>query len=85
LTGTGTETILVVEDQAALRHLICESLAKRGYAVLQAESPAAALELARRKRDTIHVLLTDVIMPGMEGPALAEQILTRNRQSSEDG
>ncbi len=74
LTG-GTETILLVEDEEAVRSLAREFLAAAGYTVLEAPGPAEALDLSVRHDGPIHLLLTDVVMPGMRGPELAERIL----------
>jgi signal transduction histidine kinase/ActR/RegA family two-component response regulator len=72
----GSETILLVEDQSDLRELAQIMLEKNGYAVLPAESPAKALEIARSASGPIHLLVTDVILPGMNGRALAEHLAT---------
>jgi len=69
------ETILLVEDEDALRTLIGDLLVNSGYNVLQAESPEKAILLARQLPGPIHLLLTDVIMPGMNGRALAEELI----------
>ena len=68
------ETILLVEDEDALRTLIGDLLINSGYNVLQAESPEKALVLVKQFSGPIHLLLTDVIMPGMNGRALAQQL-----------
>lgn len=68
----GTETILVLEDEAPLRELICEWLQGIGYTVLEAQSGADAMAIAGKHNETIHLLLTDVVMPGMSGRELAE-------------
>ena len=70
----GTETILLVEDQEALRELTRSLLADRGYAVLEAECPDKAVDIARQHSGPIHLLLTDMVMPGMNGRALAERL-----------
>jgi PAS domain S-box-containing protein len=72
---SGSETVLLVEDEPALRDLIRIALAGSGFTVLDVPSPAAALALSRRHTGPLHLLLTDVIMPGMDGPALAKQLL----------
>jgi two-component system cell cycle sensor histidine kinase/response regulator CckA len=72
--GRGTETFLIVEDDDEVRALACEVLATYGYEVLQARTPADALLIAERHTGPIHLLLTDVIMPGMSGRMLAEQL-----------
>ena len=70
----GSETILVAEDQEEVLRLAAESLSGRGYRVLTASSGAAALELAGSYAGPIDLLLSDVLMPGMNGRELAEQI-----------
>ena len=71
----GTETILLVEDENALRELAYSLLTGSGYSVLQAEHPDRAIEIARAHSGPIHLLLTDAVMPGMNGRALAEQLM----------
>ena len=73
-TTGGTETILLVEDEDALRELTRELLAGSGYRVLEASSPEKAIEAARNYRGPIHLLLTDVVMPRMSGPRLAQSL-----------
>ncbi len=63
----GRETILVVEDEPAILSLATRMLEKQGYAVLAAKSPTEAERLARDHADRIHLLVTDVIMPGVNG------------------
>jgi len=70
----GTETILLVEDEEALRELTYNLLSDSGYTVLKAEHPDVAIKIAREHSGTIDLLLTDVVMPGMSGPALAENL-----------
>ena len=70
----GSETILLVEDQPSLRELAQIMLEQDGYKVLPAESPAQALEIAEAHAGAIHLLLTDVVLPGMNGRVLAEQL-----------
>ena len=71
----GTETVLVVEDEAAVRNLVRAVLEHKGYVVLVAHDGAAALDLVDKHTGAIHVLLTDVVMPGMNGHELAERIV----------
>ena len=71
---TGSETVLVVEDSPQLRELIQEVLQVRGYRVLVAEHGDAALDVAGHHDGPIHLLLTDVIMPGMNGRQLADRL-----------
>jgi signal transduction histidine kinase/CheY-like chemotaxis protein len=68
--GTGPETVLVVEDELTVRTLLATTLRKHGYVVLDAANGNEALELARRHAGPIHLLLTDVVMPGMGGGVL---------------
>jgi signal transduction histidine kinase len=75
-TARGSETVLVVEDEAGVRELACQFLRVKGYSVLEAEGGPAALELARRHSGVIHLLLTDMVMPKMNGAELAEQLVT---------
>jgi len=63
--------VLLAEDEAAVRAVARQSLERHGYTVLEAESGEAALDLAQRYSGPIHLLLTDVVMPGMSGRALA--------------
>ncbi|MEW6749716.1 MAG: PAS domain S-box protein [Candidatus Latescibacterota bacterium] len=67
----GSETILVVEDDAAVRDVVCRMLAHEGYAAVAAPSGEEALRLAAQHPGPIHLLLTDVIMPGMNGRELS--------------
>ena len=71
----GTETILLVEDEANLRYLARQYLEKQGYKVIEAADGAVAMQIAVAHEQTIHLLLTDVIMPGMNGRELAQRIL----------
>ena len=70
----GTETVLLVEDEPAVRSLMREILTAAGYAVLEAASGAEALERSRDHEGEVHLLMTDVVMPGMSGPELARHI-----------
>jgi two-component system, cell cycle sensor histidine kinase and response regulator CckA len=70
----GTETVLLVEDADALRKLAYTLLEQNGYHVLAAASGLEALKMVEDKRDRIDLLLTDVIMPGINGRALAERL-----------
>jgi two-component system cell cycle sensor histidine kinase/response regulator CckA len=74
--AVGGETILIVEDEDAVRRFVCDVLRKRGYQVFEAATPAEALEIAGQKHEQIDLLLTDVVMPGMGGDELA-RALTR--------
>jgi signal transduction histidine kinase len=70
----GTETILVVEDEAIVRDLVVQILERQGYTLLSASSGKEALELCERETRRIDLLVTDVIMPVMDGRELAERI-----------
>ena len=71
---SGTETVLLVEDAEPLRVLIKEILMNCGYKVLEAENGNVAIRIAHDFQGPIHLLLTDVIMPGMGGEQLAAQL-----------
>ena len=71
---TGTETILVVEDEASVLDLIRRTLALQGYKVLAAVTPHLAVRLCQQHPEPIHLLLTDVVMPEMDGHELSEHI-----------
>ena len=67
----GSETILLVEDQEAIREVTVEYLRRLGYDVLAASDGEAALRIAETETKTIRLLVTDVVMPNMGGPELA--------------
>ena len=73
----GTETILLVEDEAAVREVARRILQRHGYAVLVAESTSDALLLCESHPGAIHLLLTDVVMPRLSGAELAARLLSR--------
>jgi PAS domain S-box-containing protein len=70
-------TILVVEDESAVREMTTRLLGRAGYRVLSAATPGEAVELFATYADEIDLLLTDVVMPEMHGPALAQQLIAR--------
>lgn len=72
----GRETILLVEDEPAVRGLVHETLRLHGYTVLEARHGIEALLTSTKYVGPIHLLLTDVVMPQMSGPEVAEKILT---------
>jgi PAS domain S-box-containing protein len=74
----GTETILVVEDESTVRSLINLVLKDNGYTILEASNGPEALSIFYQNKDQINLLLTDAIMPGMNGRELAEQITAAN-------
>src|SRR5687768_13432871 len=76
--SAGSETILLVEDDDRVRALVSNMLRKNGFTVLLASAGDQALEIAARHRGRIHLLLTDVVMPGLNGRLLSEKLtLTR--------
>ncbi len=72
--ATGGETILVVEDEDAVRRLTCRILTRQGYRVLEAPDGRHALNTWDEYSSEIDLLVTDVVMPGMSGKELAERI-----------
>jgi signal transduction histidine kinase/CheY-like chemotaxis protein len=72
----GTETVLVVEDEPRLRELAQIMFEKNGYIVLSAKNAADALKIAEQHPGTIHLLVSDVVLPGMNGRALAQRLVT---------
>jgi two-component system, cell cycle sensor histidine kinase and response regulator CckA len=75
----GTEGVLLVEDDRALRLLIGEVLTSAGYRVFDAATPEEALVIGETERASIDLLLTDVVMPGMSGPDLVRRLTARRR------
>jgi len=73
---SGHETVMLVDDEPSLLNLIKRSLESRGFRVLTASSPAEALGLAEKHGETISLILTDVVMPGMNGWELSERIMS---------
>ena len=72
---SGTETVLLVEDEEVVRNLVREILERNGYAVLEARNGAEALALGQKSAQPIHLLVTDVVMPKMSGRELAERLV----------
>jgi CheY-like chemotaxis protein len=73
-TSRGGETVLVVDDEAAVRSVVWEILQPTGYLVLEAGSGEEALRICAGQEGPVHLLLTDVEMPGMSGPQLARRL-----------
>jgi two-component system, cell cycle sensor histidine kinase and response regulator CckA len=72
----GSETILLVEDENAVRHAASEFLSRQGYTVLDAKDGLEALEIVKNYALTIHLVATDVVMPNMSGGELASELST---------
>ena len=70
------ETVLVVEDEAFVREVTCETLESEGYRVLRARTAEEARTLFARYRKIVRLLLTDVVLPGQNGRELAEELRT---------
>jgi two-component system cell cycle sensor histidine kinase/response regulator CckA len=75
MSAKGWETILLVEDEPSLRAIAREILEEHGYRVIEATGPKKAIEIALSYPETIHLLVTDVVMPGMNGRILAETLV----------
>jgi PAS domain S-box-containing protein len=71
----GSGTVLLVEDEAAVRELVRAILTSHGYQVLTTENKAQAVAICRQRQQPIDILLTDVVMPGVTGPELANELL----------
>jgi len=70
----GTETVLLVEDEAEVRKLVREILEMNGYKVLEVDRGSKAIEIGKRCEEPIHLMITDVVMPGMSGRELAQRL-----------
>ncbi|HEU6450626.1 MAG TPA: ATP-binding protein [Gemmatimonadaceae bacterium] len=71
----GTETVLVVEDEQAVRHVVKRVLELQGYTVFAARNGYEALRVAREREGRIDLVMTDVVLPEMSGPAIVERLL----------
>jgi DNA-binding response OmpR family regulator len=71
----GVETVLLVEDEDEVRRIVKTGLGFTGYRVIEARNGADALEAARSHEGEVHLLITDVVMPGMSGRELAERLV----------
>jgi two-component system cell cycle sensor histidine kinase/response regulator CckA len=74
-------TILVVDDEPGMRSLVRDTLELSGYSVLDAGDGDEALRLEEQYAEPIHLLLTDIVMPGLTGPQLAEKFIMRRPQA----
>jgi len=75
--ASGSETVLLVEDEEMVRRLVRETLVRAGYKVMDTSDPLEARRLSDSYRGTIHLLITDVVMPKVSGRELAEELHTR--------
>jgi len=75
MPSRGWETILLVEDEGSLRAIAREILEAHGYRVIEAAGPTEAVEIAERHAEEIHLLVTDVVMPGTNGRVLARKLV----------
>ena len=71
---TGKETVLIIEDDDALRAVVAETLQGAGYIVLEAGNPQQALTIAAQTDVEIQLVITDVVLPGRKGPETAAQV-----------
>ncbi len=76
LTGTGT--ILLVEDEDAIRLFSARALRNKGYTVLEARGGETAIEILKNLREPVDLIVTDIVMPDMDGPALVEWVRARD-------
>ena len=74
---SGTETVLLVEDDEMVRNLVRESLVRAGYKVIDTSDPLEARRISDRHRSVIHLMITDVVMPKVSGRELAEELKGR--------
>jgi two-component system cell cycle sensor histidine kinase/response regulator CckA len=74
----GKATILVVDDEVALRHILVRQLRNEGYTVLEAGYGLEALAVARNSSEPIDLVLSDIMMPGMIGTELAQRLLAEH-------
>lgn len=74
MTSAREKTILVVEDQDALRRVTGKILERGGYKVLEARDGREALQICEQHTDSIHLMITDVVLPEMNGPKVAQRV-----------
>jgi signal transduction histidine kinase len=80
-TVSGTETVLLVEDDVSTRELMRKALAPQGYSILEARDVWDALTIARSRPTPIDLLLTDIVMPDMNGPQLAQHVVAMHPEA----
>ena len=71
----GKETILIVEDETEVLRLTSRILTSKGFKIIEANSPGEAIQICRKRGDSVDLVLTDVIMPNMSGPELVTEIM----------
>lgn len=77
-SSPSSHTILVVDDERMVLELVCRILRLHGYTVLQTTRGMEALRICQEQKGSIHLLLTDVLMPEMNGRTLAEQVIAQH-------
>ena len=75
--AAGTETVLIVEDEAGVRALARRALERFGYRVIEADGSQAALEVCGNHQGQVHIVLLDMVMPGLSGTDLAERLIAQ--------
>jgi len=76
----GSETVLLIEDEDAVRHLVCRVLQQQGYTVLEARDGDEALRMLADYEEPIDLVVTDLVMPGLSGRALVEELASTHRR-----
>ena len=77
----GTETVLLVEDEESVRHLVRETLSAKGYQVLEAEDGPSGLAISASHPGPIHLVITDVMMPGMDGREMVKRMSVKRPET----
>jgi two-component system, cell cycle sensor histidine kinase and response regulator CckA len=77
----GSETVLLVEDEESVRELVRDTLASKGYKVIEAQNGEVGLRISEEHPGTIDILITDVVMPGMSGRELAKRVAAARPQT----
>ena len=79
-SASGSETILLVEDEEIVRKLIRDTLRRSGYTVVEAEDGVDAMRICERRSEPVDIVVTDVVMPNMTGPELIERLASAQPQ-----
>jgi CheY-like chemotaxis protein len=77
----GSETVLLVEDEESVRQLVRETLESKGYTVIEAENGEAGLQVAQEHSGPIHMVISDVVMPGMSGRELVKRLAEKRPET----